>query len=102
MARFNTAQLLGEEAAREIDRCLPQLDELQGFVRRVETDTLLHPWEWLRTPDGGLLKTDALDHHAGHDLIGCQDIAWDIAGAMVELDLSDSEEDRLCRIVEDK
>ena len=51
------------------------------------------------TPDGRLLKTDALDHHAGHDLIGCQDITWDIAGATVELDLSDSERNRLCRIV---
>jgi hypothetical protein len=29
-----------------------------------------------------LLKTDALDYHAGHDPIGCQDIAWDIAGAI--------------------
>jgi hypothetical protein len=102
MARFNTAQLLGEEAACEIDRCLPQLNQLQGSVRRVETDNRLHAWEWLYAPDGRLLKTDALDHHAGHDLIGCQDIAWDIAGAMVELDLSDSEQNRLCRIVEDE
>ena len=46
-----------------------------------------------------LLKTDALDYHAGHDPIGCQDIAWDIAGATVELKLSDSERNRLCRIV---
>ncbi|WP_431268207.1 hypothetical protein [Dankookia sp. P2] len=28
-----------------------------------------------------------MDHHAAHDLIGCQDIAWDVAGAMVELGL---------------
>ena len=65
---------------------------LKGAVRRVETDNRLHAWEWLHTPDGRLLKTDALDHHAGHDLIGCQDITWDIAGATVELDLSDRSE----------
>ena len=102
MACFNTAQFLGEEAASELDRCLPELGRLQGFVRRVETDNRLHAWEWLQAPDGRLLKTDALDHHAGHDLIGCQDIAWDIAGATVELNLSDSERDRLCRIVADQ
>ena len=91
MARFNTSQTLGEEAARDLDRLLQDASRLEGAVRRVETDNRLHAWEWLHTPDGRLLKTDALDHHAGHDLIGCQDIAWDIAGATVELNLSDSE-----------
>ena len=90
---------MGEEAARDLDRLLQDAGRLEGAVRRVETDNRLHAWEWLHTPDGRLLKTDALDHHAGHDLIGCQDIAWDIAGATVELDLSDSERNRLCRIV---
>jgi hypothetical protein len=99
MARFNTSQTLGEEAARDLDLLLRGAGLIEGAVRRVETDNRLHAWEWLRTPDGRLLKTDALDHHAGHDLIGCQDIAWDIAGAAVELDLSESECLRLCRIV---
>ena len=99
MARFNTSQILGEEAARDLDRLLHDASRLEGAVRRVETDNRLHAWEWLHAPDGRLLKTDALDHHAGHDLIGCQDIAWDIAGATVELNLSDSERNRLCRIV---
>jgi hypothetical protein len=99
MARFNTSQILGEEAARDLDRLLNDATRLEGTVRRVETDNRLHAWEWLHAPDGRLLKTDALDHHAGHDLIGCQDIAWDIAGATIELNLSDSERNRLCRIV---
>jgi hypothetical protein len=99
MARFNTSQILGEEAARDLDRLLHDGTWLEGAVRRVETDNRLHAWEWLHAPDGRLLKTDALDHHAGHDLIGCQDIAWDIAGATIELNLSDSEQNRLCRIV---
>jgi hypothetical protein len=99
MARFNTSQALGDDAARDLDRLVQDAGLLEGAVRRVETDNRLHTWEWLRAPDGRLLKTDALDHHAGHDLIGCQDIAWDIAGAIVELDLSESECQRLCRIV---
>jgi hypothetical protein len=59
----------------------------------------MHPWEWL-VSGNRLIKTDALDHSAAHDLIGHQDIGWDIAGAAVELDLSDSEVSRLCAIVQ--
>jgi hypothetical protein len=40
---------------------------------------------------GALIKTDALDHHQAHDLVGCQDLAWDVAGAIVEFDLGQSE-----------
>ncbi|HEX8470185.1 MAG TPA: hypothetical protein VF633_03655, partial [Brevundimonas sp.] len=43
---------------------------------------------WLRSADGGLLKADALDHDVEHDLIGPQDLAWDVAGAAVELGFS--------------
>lgn len=56
-------------------------------VRRVATDNRLHRWEWLRLADGRLLKADATDHCAGHELIGCQDIAWDVVGASLELGL---------------
>jgi hypothetical protein len=59
----------------------------------------MHPWEWLVCRDGRLLKTDALDHHAAHDLVGCQDIAWDVVGAAVELGLTPSEREAVCTIV---
>lgn len=62
--------------------------------RRVEIDGRLHAHEWLLTARG-LLKTDAYDHHAAHDLVGCQDIAWDVAGAVAELALTPAEEARL-------
>jgi hypothetical protein len=42
-------------------------------------------------PDGRLLKSDAVDHCEAHDLIGCQDVAWDVAGASVEFDFDPSE-----------
>jgi len=46
----------------------------------------MHAWEWV-VVDGTFVKTDAVDHHAAHDLVGCQDLAWDIAGASHELGL---------------
>ncbi|MGO4526432.1 hypothetical protein AB4097_16395 [Microvirga sp. 2MCAF35] len=46
------------------------------------------------------MKADALDHSAAHDLIGHQDIAWDIAGAIIELELSGPETIRLCVVTE--
>lgn len=65
----------------------PDLSRLQP--KPVCTDNRMAAYEWLRLPSGQLLKADALDHHAAHDLIGCQDIAWDLAGAAVELSLED-------------
>ena len=56
--------------------------------RPVCTDNRMTPQEWLRLPSGRLVKADAVDHHQAHDLIGCQDIAWDLAGAVLELELS--------------
>jgi hypothetical protein len=86
MARHNTAVALGQDAARRFDRWTPaELAALAARARPVETDNRLQAWEWLVLPDGRLLKADAVDHHAAHDLVGCQDIAWDVAGAMVEL-----------------
>jgi hypothetical protein len=52
----------------------------------VRIDGRMLPHEWIRSR-GGWLKTDALDHHDDHFFPGCQDIAWDIAGAAVEFDL---------------
>nr|WP_314446696.1 hypothetical protein [uncultured Sphingomonas sp.] len=69
----------------ELGRWDPPVHQLQRLVRSVRTDGRLQVHEWLRLSDGRLLKADALDHHRGHDLIGAQDIAWDVAGAWVEL-----------------
>jgi hypothetical protein len=48
------------------------------------------------------MKTDALDHAFGHDLVGCQDVAWDLAGAAVEFDLGSDERETLVRWVESR
>jgi hypothetical protein len=91
MARHNTALGLGSEWAEGLEEWEPRLASLGRGALRVETDNKLQPWEWLLLPEGRLLKADAVDHHQGHDLVGCQDISWDIAGAAVELGLTEEE-----------
>ncbi|HET8549816.1 MAG TPA: hypothetical protein VFL57_17525 [Bryobacteraceae bacterium] len=54
--------------------------------RLTAVDGRMLPHEWIATAHG-YFKTDALDHHDDHFFPGCQDIAWDIAGAEVEFDL---------------
>lgn len=88
MARCNMAEALGEAAAGLDHRWRSQIDRLRTLVEPVEIDGRMLPHEWLRTTSGELIKTDALDHHAAHDLIGCQDAAWDVVGAALELGLS--------------
>ena len=98
MALCNAVEALGPEAALRFERSRG-LDRLQARCRPVETDSRLHAWEWLWTEDG-LLKTDALDHHAGHDLVGCQDVAWDAVGAAIEFALSRAEREALFLAIE--
>jgi hypothetical protein len=93
MARHNATLALG---AAPVLHASPAA--LAPRVHRVEVDGRLHAWEWLVRSDGTLIKADALDHHAAHDLIGCQDITWDLAGAAVELGLSAAEQQRLAAI----
>jgi hypothetical protein len=95
MSRRNISLALGDEAAGALGRWQPRLEQLQSRIRRVRTDNRLDRHDWLRTADGRLLKTDAVDHHQAHDLIGCQDIAWDVAGAIAEFDLDDGDAERL-------
>jgi hypothetical protein len=91
MARRNVCLGLGAEWAEALGAWEPRLSSLERAVHRVETDNKLQPWEWLVLPEGRFLKADAVDHHEAHDLIGCQDIAWDLVGAEVELELAEDE-----------
>jgi hypothetical protein len=97
MARVNAAEALGESVGDEVARRLQTLLADAPLSRPVHVDSRLHAWEWLVTPTGDLLKIDAVDHSCGHDLVGCQDIAWDVAGAELELGLSSAETERLAR-----
>ena len=85
MAKRNISLTLGQETTARVP--VPPAVEL----KRVRTDNRLDRDKWLRLDDGRLLKTDALDHHQSHDLVGCQNPAWDVAGAIVEFDLDREE-----------
>ncbi len=58
--------------------------------RPVIADAHMMPYEWIQTSDGRLQKLDASDHGDNHFFPGPTDIAWDLAGAIVEWKL-DSE-----------
>jgi len=97
MLEWNAGQALGEAAA-PLRAWRQHLPELTALARPVHTDNRMHAWEWLVTPEGEILKTDALDHGAGNDLVGAQDPAWDLAGAVVELALDERERRRLVEL----
>jgi hypothetical protein len=100
MSRRNVALTLGDAAAGSVDGWPPRLDALSRRVVRVRTDNRMDRHEWLRLSSGRLIKTDALDHHSAHDLIGCQDIASDVAGAIIEFGLDAREADALVAATE--
>jgi hypothetical protein len=50
----------------------------------VIADARMLPHEWLRTGDGRTLKLDAVSHGDDHFFPGPCDIAWDLAGAIIE------------------
>lgn len=80
----NLRALLGENAA--VDAAIAE------FVLPVEriatTDSRLAPHEWLRMDDGSLRKTDGIAHGDDHFFPGPTDIAWDLAGAIVEWEMN--------------
>jgi hypothetical protein len=85
MARRNVSLALGADMAARVPA------PSASTSRRIRTDNRLDRNKWLRLADGRLLKTDALDHHQSHDLVGCQNAAWDVVGAIVEFDLNQAE-----------
>jgi hypothetical protein len=100
MARINTAELFDASTTAMLHERLGGLAAMAPPGVPIAVDGRLHAWEWLLTPQGRLLKTDAVDHARGHDLVGCQDVTWDLAGAQLELGLSDHETAWLARAVE--
>jgi hypothetical protein len=87
MAVSNASEAFGEKRAATLRGWLAKQTPASG-LQRVEIDGKLQPWEFLVRADGRVLKTDAVDHCRAHDLIGCQPVEWDIAGARVEHGLS--------------
>ncbi|MBV8206736.1 MAG: hypothetical protein JO041_08080, partial [Acidobacteria bacterium] len=78
MAEFNLANICG--AGRMPELALPVLQP-------VITDGRMAPHEWIVTPVGRLMKTDAASHGDDHFYPGPADIAWDLAGAIIEWEM---------------
>jgi hypothetical protein len=99
MLVHNTKRALGPVSTEGVRDWHGRLPEIARLERPVLTDNKMHAWEWLVTPEERILKADALDHHRGNDLVGPQDVAWDLAGAAVELDLDEDGLERLAAAV---
>jgi hypothetical protein len=92
MAVNNVAEGLEPPWEERLGGWLPSPHEWSE--RPVAGDARMQAHEWLRTSNG-YVKTDAFDHYDDHFFPGCQDIAWDVAGAVYELDLDLSARRRL-------
>jgi hypothetical protein len=80
MLEFNVQQEFGREL---------RLDP--GLLRSTDpvlVDGRMQPFEWIASREGELLKTDAISHGDNHFFPGPCDIVWDLAGAIIEWDLS--------------
>jgi hypothetical protein len=66
--------------------------DVEFFTPRIErpviVDGRMHPHEWRLTPAGRLLKFDGASHGDDHFLPGPTDIAWDLAGTIIEWELN--------------
>lgn len=89
MVTTNVGEGLGTEWIGRAESILRAASPAVRDAPAVAIDGRMLAHEWLRGPDGRLLKTDALDHHADHFFPGCKDIAWDVASAIEELALDE-------------
>jgi hypothetical protein len=84
MLRINVAE--GLEDSR-LEKQLSRIPAAVWSERPVALDGRVLAHEWIAT-ERGYLKVDAMDHHDDHFFPGCQDIAWDVASASIELGLT--------------
>jgi hypothetical protein len=80
-AEIALLQQMAEHNLEEMKFGLPV--DLQ-VERGVIPDGRMQPHEWLLTGKGQMLKTDSGSHGDDHFFPGATDIAWDLAGAIVE------------------
>lgn len=82
------AQMLTLNVEREFGVELQLRPEELESSALVLTDGRMQPHEWIMNPRGTATKTDACAHGDDHFFPGPCDIAWDLAGAAVEWNLS--------------
>jgi hypothetical protein len=75
---------LQQMAEHNLDQMGLSLHVTLKLERPVIADGRMQPHEWIRTARGELFKTDSGSHGDDHFFPGPTDIAWDLAGAIVE------------------
>jgi hypothetical protein len=80
MLRFNVA----EEFGLELNLPEAALRSAQPII----ADARMLPHKWLRSRAGELIKVGAASHGDDHFFPGPTDIAWDLAGAVIEWELN--------------
>lgn len=79
----NTAEALGGVWAARA-HAMHRYERVVRDAPTVEIDGRLDPHEWIEA-EAGWVKADGVDHCADHLMPGRADVAWDVAGLMVEL-----------------
>lgn len=80
-AHISSLQQMAEHNLAELGFNLPISLKLE---RPVIVDGHMQPHEWILAQKGHILKTDSGSHGDDHFYPGPTDIAWDLAGAIVE------------------
>ena len=96
---FSTREIdlhaLQEMAEHNLEQLGIELSVALQLEHPVIADGRMHPHEWLIVPDGKMLKTDSGSHGDDHFFPGPTDIAWDLAGAIVEWHMTDQQTNAL-------
>lgn len=90
VSRLDSLQQMAEHNLAELNIDTPINLQLE---RPVLADGRMQPHEWLLLPDGQMLKTDSGGHGDDHFFPGPTDIAWDLAGAIVEWGMDQRQSD---------
>ena len=87
-ANTTPLQQMAEHDLQELRFNLPVKLSLE---KPVIADGRMQPHEWILTPSGQMLKVDSGLHGDDHFFPGATDIAWDLAGAIVEWQMNSNE-----------
>jgi hypothetical protein len=88
LGELSALQQMAEHNLRELGLDSPVELRLE---HPVIADGRMQPHEWLVTNEGRLLKTDSSSHGDDHFFPGPTDIAWDLAGAIVEWQMNEQQ-----------
>jgi hypothetical protein len=88
LSDLNSLQEMADHNLRELGLKLPVELRLE---HPVIADGRMQPHEWIWSAAGELLKTDSGSHGDDHFFPGPTDIAWDLAGAIVEWQMNEQQ-----------